>query len=74
MLSSMWRSVSVYECHGNGHVIYIVASSKVNARKAFINAMNLEPTDCRVIIPEETLLITEEAQVQSELFPNQVRK
>lgn len=77
MLSSRWRGINVYECctsDDRAPIIYVVATNKSSAREAYRQLTREEPDDCYLYLSDAKVVVTEEAQAQSELFPNQVRK
>ena len=74
MLSSRWESVSVYSCSGYHKSYYVLAASRENAIEAFEEATGDTAMEVYVVLSCDPIMVTEEAQAQSELFPNQVRK
>lgn len=74
MLSSRWTSTNVYRCVGDTKSSYVIASSMENAIKAFEQVTEETALVSYPVYSNEEFMITEEAQAQSELFPNQVRK
>lgn len=76
MLNSRWTRLNVYRCwsdiHGRYH--YIAALDEKDAERAFESVTRLKSDYTVLYATFDNFAVTEEAQAQSELFPNQVLK
>ena len=76
MLSSRWKKIRIYTVSSvdGDDVTKIIATNKKQASEAFESVTGKKPYMICQSYRLQHVLVTEEAQAQSELFPNQVRK